>query len=148
MSDDLTQEQADYLLELPKRCTSDEFVVWPASGGKASVPLVSEDGREEFMLDVATSAIKLSKLTLQNRARIVAILARLDIDGAPHRNPDHTEIPCPHIHLYREGFADKWAFPVPEEHFSDLSDRRTTVDEFMRFCRIIEPPRFIDGLVP
>ncbi len=147
MSDDLTQDQADYLFALRKRRTSNEFVHWPAAGGKAVVPLVSEDGREEFALDVTTSAIKLSKLMMQNRARVTAILARLEIDGAPHRNPDDAEVPCPHLHLYREGFNDKWAFPVPTEHFSDLSDRQKTVDDFMRFCSIIEPPEFIDALI-
>ena len=148
MNDELTQEQADYLLDLPKRRAEDGFVVWPSGGGKESVLLISTDGREEFMLDVETSAMKLTKLKLQNRARINVILVRLDVDGPGHRNPDHTEMPCPHIHLYREGYADKWAYPVPSEHFTDLSDMKKTVDDFMRFCRIIEPPQFIPGLVP
>ena len=107
---------------------------------------MSEDGRDEFILDVATSSIKLSKITLQNRARTTAILARLDIDGPSHRNPDDFEIPCPHIHLFREGFNDKWAFTVPSAHFSDLSDRVKTLEDFLRFCSVIEPPFFKFGL--
>ncbi|KJU85379.1 prophage protein [Candidatus Magnetobacterium bavaricum] len=39
------------------------------------------------------------------------ILLRLCFGGHPHRNPDDTEISSPHLHRYREGYADKWAYP-------------------------------------
>ncbi len=146
MADELSQQEADELFALEKHRVNDNEVMWPSMGSKASVPLESIDGREEFHLDVATSSIKLSKFMLQNRARTVAILVRLEIDGAPHRNPDDVEIPCPHIHVFREGYNDKWAYPVPPEHFRDLSDRKKTVEDFMRFCNITVPPIFTDGL--
>lgn len=147
MAEELTQEQADYLFGLEKKPTNDEAVRWPVGGAKETVLLVSLDGREEFMLDITTSVVKLSKLTIQNRARTVVILARLDIDGAPHRNPDNSEIPCPHIHLYREGYNDKWAYPLPAEHFCNLNNQRQTVADFMRYCSIVETPEFIYGLI-
>ena len=31
---------------------------------------------------------------------------------APHPNPHGTEIPCPHIHIYREDYDDKCAYPT------------------------------------
>ena len=108
--------------------------------------LPSLDERETFVLDVGRSYIKLSKLTLQTRAKVVVVLVRLDIDGPDHRNPDNSELPCPHIHLYREGFHDKWAFPVRPEDFRDLTNREQTVEDFMRFCRIVEPPQFAEGI--
>jgi hypothetical protein len=45
-----------------------------------------------------------TKATYQNSARQVIILMRLDLDRLPHRNPDDTEVPCPHLHQYREGY--------------------------------------------
>ncbi|HEY7442131.1 MAG TPA: hypothetical protein VH701_06920 [Vicinamibacterales bacterium] len=33
--------------------------------------------------------------------------------GAPHRNPDDEEIPCPHLHLYREGYGDSLGDAAP-----------------------------------
>jgi hypothetical protein len=147
MSEDLTQSEADYLLELHKKHSQAERVVtWPSLGSKVAVNLLSLDERETFVLDVSTHSLKLSKLKLQTRARTTVILVRLEIDGAPHRNPDDTELPCPHIHLYREGYQDKWAYPVPAEHFTDLSNKHKTLEEFMRFCRIVQPPTFEDGL--
>jgi Family of unknown function (DUF6978) len=54
--------------------------------------------------------------------RGVAIPARLDFRGAPHRNPDDEEIPCPHLHLYRESYGDRSLMPLPAEQFSDGGD--------------------------
>jgi len=146
VSGELSQSEADHLLGLKKKRRSADNVRWPVPGMKVCVGLLSMDEKEEFFLDVGRGQIKLTKLTLQNRARSTVILARLDIDGPPHRNPDDHEVPCPHIHLYREGFDDKWAFPVPAEQFSDLSDRRKALADFMRFCNIVDPPHFEDGL--
>jgi len=71
---------------------------------------------------------------------------RLDIGGAPHRNPDGEEIPCPHLHIYREGFGDKWAVLAPEAHYSNLDDLYRTLEDFMRHCNIVEPPKIQPGL--
>jgi len=104
------------------------------------IPLVSADKRESFLLDVSRFQIKLTKATFQNRARVAIILYRLDIDGAPHRNPDGQEIPCPHLHRYREGYGDKWADPAPIDRFPDTTDLFSTLNAFMKHCNIIEPP--------
>jgi hypothetical protein len=110
------------------------------------VPLTSVDRRENFLLDVTRFQIKLTKATYQNRARVVIILYRLDIDGAPHRNPDGQEIPCPHLHVYREGFGDKWAVPAPVDRFPEVSDLFLTLDAFMQHCNITELPVIEKGL--
>lgn len=97
----LTQEDADALLAMEKHKADDAVYEYPSLGGGIRVSLLSPDKREAFFLDVTRSQIKLTKGTYQNRARGVAILARLDFGGAPHRNPDDEEIPCPHLHLPR-----------------------------------------------
>lgn len=146
MSDELLQAEADALLKLEKKYINYSPVQWPSPRSKVSLNLLSLDDREAFLLDVSRASIRLSRLVLQTRARVTVVLARLDIDGAPHRNPDDVELPCPHIHLYREGYHHKWAYPVPPEHFSDLADHQQTVTDFMRFCNIVRPPQFTTGL--
>jgi len=42
--------------------------------------------------------------------------------------------------------GDKWACPVPPDHFSNLDDLWLTLQEFMRFCNIAEPPFIKRGL--
>ncbi len=76
----------------------------------------------------------------QNRARSVVVLARIDFGGQPHRNPDDQEIDSPHLHLYKEGFGDKWAMPLPEEHFNNPEDFVQLLNDFMRFCNIKTKP--------
>jgi hypothetical protein len=143
----LTQAEADALLAMEKQRVDDTAHLFPMLGGSLSVPLMSPDRREQFVLDIGRGRIDLSKVTYQNRARTVVILARLDIAGPSHRNPDGTEMPCPHLHLYREGFADKWAFPVPDASFSNLADLWMTLDDFMRYCNVTKTPFFQKALL-
>ena len=136
---DLTQAHAEALLVMDKYRRDD--TPWDYSGlGKITLPLVSSDRRESFLLDIRRSRIKIAKGTFQNRARHLVILARLDFGGAPHRNPDGQEIASPHLHLYRKGFNDKWAFPVPLDAFPNLPDYWRTFDDFMVFCNVVAPP--------
>ena len=146
MDSNLTQAEAEALLALEKRRVDTTQWDYPDFGGRVTVPLTSTDGRESFLLDLRRARIDLAKGTYQNRGRQVVVLARLDFGGAPHRNPDGEEIASPHLHLYREGFVDKWAFPVPGEHFSRLDDPWLTLEDFMRFCNIVEPPVIQRGL--
>ena len=139
MNASLTQSEADSLLAMGKHRADTIGRKYPDFGGKVAAPPISVDGREQFFLDLYRARIGLRKRTFQNRGRQVAILARLDF-GAPHRNPDGEEIGSPHLHLYREGFGDKWAFPVQPDSFPNLHDPRMTLEDFMRFCNIVTPP--------
>lgn len=142
----ITQTEADKLIAMQKKAVDRTEWIFPGQADRIVVPLTSLDKRENFSLDVTRYQIKLTKATFQNRARIVIILYRLDIDGAPHRNPDGEEIPCPHLHIYREGFGDKWAIPAPIDKFPDTSDLFSTLDAFMTHCNITEPPVIQRGL--
>ena len=144
--DDLTQAEADALIGLEKRRVDDTAWNYPGLGGGVSIPLVSVDGREKFLLDLRRGRVDLAKGSYQNRARRVVPLVRLCFGGAPHDNPDGQEIGSPHLHLYREGYGDKWAFPVPADRFADPSDRRRTYEDFLGFCNIVEPPNVRHGL--
>ena len=93
------------------------------------------------MLHVTRARIRLTKATYQERARQTIILMRLDLDGPPHRNPDDEEIPCPHLHVYREGYADKWAVPAPPDRYPDCANLFATLEAFVAHCNITNPPR-------
>ena len=144
---DLTQVEADSLLGMDKRRVDDERWDFPSFGRSMSIPLVSTDRREHFLLDLYRGKINLSKGSYQNRGRQVVILARLDFGGPPHRNPDGNELGPNHLHIYREGYGDKWAQPVPEDVFPHLEYPGRTLEDFMRFCNIVNPPDIQLGLV-
>jgi hypothetical protein len=143
---DLTQAEADALIAMPKVRADDERHDYPCYGESINVPLTSQDKREQFLLDISRARLNLQKGTYQNRARRVVVLVRLDFGGSPHRNPDDQEVASPHLHLYREGFGYKWAFPVPTNKFHDLGDPWQTLQDFMAFCNVIEPPDIERGL--
>lgn len=143
---DIPQSEADDLIGMEKHRVDDQEWLFPSPGDRIAIPLTSSDKREQFVLDVSRGQIKLSKATFQNRARQAIILIRLDLDGRPHRNPDGQEIPCPHLHVYREGFGDKWATPAPSDKFANTLDLFFTLDEFMTQCNITKRPYVLKGL--
>jgi len=143
----LTQAEGDALIAMEKRRVNDDQHDFPSfGGGSLVIPLQSTNRREQFLLDISRGKIDLLKGTYQNRAREVIILVRLDFGGAPHRNPDDEEIPSPHLHLYREGFGDKWAVPAPPDRFGNTTDLWRTLEDFMRFCNITQAPNIVRGM--
>jgi len=142
----LTQVEADALIAMPKSRLNDDEWDYPGTGGAITVPLISDDKREGFLLDISRGRIDLLKGKYQNRGRQVVILVRLDFGGPPHRNPDDTEISGPHLHRYREGYGDKWAIAVPPGKFPDLGDLWQTLVDFMEYCNVTQPPRIRKGL--
>ena len=145
MSFILTQQEADALLAMVKHYTGTGIFTFPSLGGALRIALHSEGLREEFNLDVTRGRIELRKNTIQMRAQRSVVLARIDIGGAPHRNPDGEEIPCPHLHVYREGHGDKWAIPLPK-NFSDSSNAWQILHEFMDYCKVITKPVILQEL--
>jgi hypothetical protein len=144
---DIPQAEADALIAMEKLCV-EKNITWlfPDPGGKLTIPLVSPDKRENFILDITRAQIRLTKATYQNRARQAIILMRLDLDGPPHTNPDGQEISCPNLHIYREGYGDKWASPLPAARYPNVRDLFSTFEEFMRHCYITQPPQIDRGL--
>jgi MoaA/NifB/PqqE/SkfB family radical SAM enzyme len=146
MSIHLSQSEADLLVAMPKKASTSTVYLFPQAGGKLIVELQSTDDTEQFILDINRSRIKIGGVTYQNRAREIVILRRLDIEGPPHRNPDGEVIPCPHLHMYREGFGAKWAYPVPEDTFTNLADRARVLEDFLTAINTVEPPQIQMGL--
>ena len=77
----ITQAEADALIALEKRRMDTTVWSYPSSRGCVTVPLVSVDGRESFLLDLRRARIDLAKGTYQNRGRQVVILAQVYQDS-------------------------------------------------------------------
>ena len=142
----ITQTEADALIEMEKVFVDEKDWTFPAAGERIALELTSTDKRENFVLDITRAQIKLTKATYQNRARAVIILMRLDLDGPPHRNPDGVEIPCPHLHVYREGYGVKWAIPAPPERYGHTAELFSMCEAFMQHCNITGPVKMQKGL--
>ena len=142
----LTQVVADSLLKMDKVC-SDPDKVWnyPRPGKTIEIPLRSADGRETFLLDVEKHRIILSrdKYKCQTRTRQIFVLARLDIGGPSHQNPDGTRIDGSHLHLYNEEYGDKFAVPLSQiKEFDGASGIEKHLECFLSYCNIVQCPQF------
>lgn len=144
----LGQAVADGLIIVEKKCVDRAVFNFPSAGDKMRVPLLSVDGANQFLLDMTRGRIRLAQATYQNRVFLAVVLLRLDLDGPPHTNPDGTEIGCPHLHRYREGYGDKWAEAVQSDVFGDPSDLWRTLYDFMRYCNVTQLPQLQQGLFP
>ena len=136
----LVQNEVERLLSIEKFLTDESAIQFPGLGDSAKLEAKSVDQRDFFLFDVnRPGTIKLSKCTYQERYAVVEILLRLDVGGPTHENPDGTEIPCPHLHVYKEGYGDKWAYPLPSD-FADPTDLVKTLREFLRYCKVQNIP--------
>lgn len=156
----ISQQEAERLMSVVKIAGDNETYQFPAPGYRIEVPILSFNGEEEFLLDLHRARVMLTKCTYQERYRKSIILVRLDLGGRPHTNPTSDSPPlqylvpyngqrieCPHLHLYVEGYHDKWAIPANKTDFNNTKDLEETLQDFMRYCNISTPPRIQGCLV-
>lgn len=142
----LSQDEADRLLSMAKEfADSDNLEFGNASAMKFERDLISVDRREKFILDVERGNRKRTRLKYQTRGREVIILARLELNGPDHINPPNAphrpgeRLPCPHIHLYVEGFEARVAYYLPEVatlNVRDSTNGLSTFEDFLHFCGV------------
>lgn len=143
----LTQADADALLALAKRFEGPPTINLPVGADDRYDMVGGEREEEAFVLDVWRGRRRAVKMKFQTRGRNVVVLARLDLHGAPHTNPDGEQIGGTHLHLFREGFDAKWAFPLDIETFRDPSDFALAFNDFCRLCRVENPPVVQQGML-
>lgn len=129
----LQQAQADRLRALPKQMQAAALIV-PTPRNRKTWPAVATDGTASFLVDMAQGGIAGSSLKCQERYLLTEILVRLDVYGPPHRNPDHATVPTPRVHLYREGYNDAWAYPLPVGLDVSSRDLRQILHNFLAYC--------------
>lgn len=152
----LSQEEADRLLSVAKVFVDQSTVeLTQTQPMDEDRELISVDHREAFILTIERGRRKRVRLKYQTRARKIIVLARLDIEGAPHRNPDDSPhrpgewIGGTHLHLYREGYEDRVAFELDEvggRPFQLNCDAVIFLQDFLRFCGVQSWPPIQMGI--
>jgi hypothetical protein len=142
----ITQGEADALIAMVKTF-ADTAVISIPPGIDDTRGLIGADPNERFLLDIWRSTFRLSKVRHQTRSRQIIVLVRLDIDGAPHTNPDGERLTGTHLHLYREGYDDKWACAIDARLFPNLTDIQRCFVDFCAYCNIQSLPPFQGGFI-
>ena len=93
--------------------------------------------------------IELSKFKLQNRYALTKLpLVRIDIDSPPHMNPDGTKTSRNHIHIYKDGYDEKFAYTLDSDEFKDLfpdpKDRCSLLKAYLEFIKVISVPQITE----
>jgi hypothetical protein len=95
--------------------------------------------KEIFLLDFYRGSIELSKYTINKRYRQTIIMLRYD-NGGRHTNPGGVLFEGPHVHLYKEGYNDKFAFPVSEVSVTSTDTMEQVFKKIMHFCNVKQVP--------
>lgn len=136
----LTDTDIQELIECKKFYEGNHVYDFPQLGNRINIELFSYvPTRTTFFLDVSRQKFNFSKTTYQHRVYTTITLLRLDLGYGGHRNPDGVEIRGAHIHVYRDGFGDKWAYSLPN-FFTNPEDIYLTLDNFMDYCNIEKKP--------
>lgn len=143
----ITQAEFDFLMSQDKAF---EDAISPIQLGPAPLQwtrqLNSIVNKETFLLDFYRGSFELSKYTINNRYHHTIILLRYD-NGGRHTNPDGELFEGAHVHLYKEGYNDKFAFPVSQVGVTDTNTMETVFNKIMKYCNVktvptIEVPMF------
>lgn len=161
----LTNQQAQVLFNLDKSTEFSNYIL-PNLNELLTIKLHSVDTHfrdEVFSLDINRKSMVLRKKTFQNRVQNNIVLRRLDF-CAGHHNPSINSIPDDldakiielmhkyenvrfsqqtHIHLYIDGYGEKWAFPITEFDFAVTGDDIIAQTQaFCSYCNINKLPSF------
>lgn len=142
----LTDFEARRLLNAIKELVSTRPIVFPLVQTHTTLEAISTQTNDKFLIDVQRKTLNVKKCTYQTRYKKSINLLRIDIEGPPHPNPDGTEVPCPHIHIYREGYDDKWAFPLSSKINTDQTDLVQVLIDFLEYNNIINIPNVISQI--
>jgi hypothetical protein len=135
----LNQQQADDLIAVLKELKSkNKKIPFPQPTNELRIEVESTTNKKDkFILDVNRKGqFNLLKCTFQTRYKSSIRLLRIDIEGPPHENPDGTMIDCPHIHIYREGYELKWAYPLSDILKGQNEDLLDILIEFLQYNNI------------
>jgi len=160
----LSPQEVLRLINLEKVCVEDGSRSLHES--KFTCDMTSTNGREIFQLDFSRGKIDL-RYKMQTRHNTIYSLLRLDIGSSTYHDNPRVHIECeeddpfysvhkeyigyhfavgePHMHIFRDGFGDRWAYPIPAE-FENIENLNSTFEAFMKFSNIIKGPRTYKGI--
>lgn len=99
----------------PKEFLATKPLSFPVQNDEVALLGKGKQTKSAYIVNINRKRCTFKRITYQNRLdKTAIILARLDIDTKPHRNPDGKKIGGTHLHLYQKDFGDKWAFALDD----------------------------------
>ncbi len=134
----LTQEEFNYIITLKKEFKENDQITLQS---KWSRDIVAIETRDMFILDYYIGTIALTKFTYNKRYRKTIAILRFDSSGR-HTNPDGQVFDGPHVHIYRENYGAKWAFPVSKIGINNgMIEKASVLERFLQYCNVVNYPK-------
>ncbi len=153
----MEKEKLDFMKYFcePKDFLEKKVLSFPIQGDDLALMGKGNLTENVYIVNVNRKRCTFKRITYQNRLdKTGIILARLDIDTKPHRNPDGTQVGGTHLHLYQDGFGDKMAFALDDvENIQKIlptykpiklkdGEHLNNFQLFARFCGFTNLPQF------
>ncbi len=106
------QERKKYIENYFNFPRQNEFITLNAQGSQT---------QNNYLIDINKKQATLERVTFQGRHRVNIILLRMDIGTKPHTNPDKTLISGNHIHIYKDGYHDTFAYELNDPVLNELN---------------------------
>lgn len=138
----LSQDEADRLIAIGKIIIGPESFKMPTFGDeKKIISLEDTQAVTSFRVDIQFSRRSNSlKGNYQLRVHSNVPLLRLDFNGPSHSNPDGSKVGGNHLHIYKEGEEDRWAYEPPRKSFSEFNNAARILQEFLKYCNVLNIP--------
>ena len=125
-------------------------IIFPDMNQKGEYHVDSLTSSHKFIVNISRSSrIRPKKCTYQIRAEDNSVMFRVDIDGPAHPNPDGSNVPCPHIHIYdyKDGsYLENWAFPLGDRLPTNPDDLVQVFLDFLVFNNVQNSPIIISRM--
>ena len=90
----------------------DDHAEFPSLHEAIKLSGIGQVTQYEYLIDINRKYCQLNRITYHQRVFTNTTIIRFDSDTKPHQNPDGKKIDGTHIHVYRHGFGDSWAYEL------------------------------------
>ncbi len=136
MSQFLTQAEYNTLMQLIKEFKEDDEL---NLNDRWNREVLAPETGDMFVLDFYRGRIEFKKFSINKRYKKTVILIRFCSHGF-HTNPDGTQLKGPHLHLYKEGYDDKFAVDIKQIGATESSSMTEIMEKFLEYCKINKIP--------
>ena len=141
----ITQQEFDHLIAFEKAFDEADMLILGPPPASWSREMTAPSTRDKFILDFRRGGFEISKYSYNKRYRQTIIMVRY-CSSVRHTNPDGVTFDGPHVHLFREGYDDKFAFPVSDIGVTVGEGMDVVLMKLLRYCNVTGVPAIEVGL--
>jgi hypothetical protein len=134
----LTQKEYQTLMRLAKSFEDSTIIELGPAPQHWTRQLKAVASTELFKFDFNRGRLEL-RYTYNLRRNQTTVLFRYDQEGR-HTNPDGEQFSGPHVHIYKESYDDKFAYPVSEIGVLPSDSIAEVLAKVAVYCNIVDLP--------